>query len=310
MASRLAALLPRFVLVGIVCLLGTVAAAFAADKTISGTPATQALATTSAQPSTLVVPDVQHQAYVFAKGTLDDAGFAWRVVGSVQGYAANVVASQTPAPGTAVVDTGAPTIVLRLARNPKYAEHGAPENGSSFAGTPIELVGATPAQAPKPAATAAKPAAGTPALKPPAVKAAAKPSAPKPSAAKPAAAKRSSAAAKKAAAAARYPQRRPTAFTVAGAAKEPLDEMPLPDRARLLGTWLSTHRRPTNANVHHWLFQHAWIVQGARFGWWRGDDALKILIADDEHAQRVWGIGGRSATVARRALAEVQARSR
>src|SRR5580765_7319723 len=81
-------------------------------------------------PTTLDVPDVTGQAYVFAKGILQDHGFAWHVVGLVQGYAANTVATQQPAPGTTVLDTGAPLIVLTLQRNSSYSEKGSPENGS------------------------------------------------------------------------------------------------------------------------------------------------------------------------------------
>ena len=64
--------------------------------------------------SMLVVPDVRGQAYVFAKGILEDAGFAWRVPGA-RGFAANTVVGQSPLPGTRVVDTGAPLVTLRLA---------------------------------------------------------------------------------------------------------------------------------------------------------------------------------------------------
>ena len=56
----------------------------------------------------LLVPDVRRQPYVFAKGILEDAGFAWKVNGAVGGYAGNLVAEQRPAPGTLVVDTGRP----------------------------------------------------------------------------------------------------------------------------------------------------------------------------------------------------------
>ena len=57
---------------------------------------------------TVVVPDVTGQAFVFAKGTLEDAGFAWRVSGKVHGYSTNTVATQVPAAGTKLIDTGAP----------------------------------------------------------------------------------------------------------------------------------------------------------------------------------------------------------
>ena len=62
------------------------------------------------------------------------------------------------------------------------------------------------------------------------------------------------------------------------------------------------------ANVDHWLFQHSWVVTGARFGWWQGAEALRLLVRVDERAQKLWGVGTRSAQLARRALAEVEAR--
>jgi hypothetical protein len=235
-----------------------------------------------AQPE-LVVPDVRHQPYVFAKSTLEEGGFAWQVRGAVQGFAANEVASQSPAPGTRLVDTGTPLVVLTLARNAKYKQEGAPENTSSYRGTAVRLVGA-PAVAPKPAAA---PKAA------PAAKAKPKPAA----------------APKKAAAPAKPAQKtpRPVAFVVAGAKPEPLDEMPLPDRARALARWLEKHPQKTPANANHWLYQHSWIVTGARMGWWRGAEALRELVKVDQRAQKVWGFGARSEQLARAALAEVEA---
>jgi hypothetical protein len=103
---------------------------------------------------------------------------------------------------------------------------------------------------------------------------------------------------------------RPPAFHVAGAPKEPADEISLPARAELLRRWVAAHRSPTNENVHHWLYQHAWLVDGAEFGWWHGAQALRTLIAIDRMVQARWGIGGRSEAVARAALARVAARSR
>ncbi|MFL5971137.1 MAG: hypothetical protein ACJ750_01985, partial [Gaiellaceae bacterium] len=103
---------------------------------------------------------------------------------------------------------------------------------------------------------------------------------------------------------------RPEAFQFAGAPTEPLDEPPLTTRARRLERWLATHPKPTTANVSHWLYQHEWIVTGARFGWWRGARALEILIRVDEQVQRRWEIGSRSEAAARRALAAVRAKSR
>ena len=103
------------------------------------------------------------------------------------------------------------------------------------------------------------------------------------------------------------PAKRPPAFVVAGAPSEPLDEMPLPQRAKLLSAWIATHPK-TAANVRHFLYQHSWIVTGAEFGWWHGADALRELIAADKAAEARWGIGRKSELVAGKALAEVEAR--
>jgi hypothetical protein len=100
---------------------------------------------------------------------------------------------------------------------------------------------------------------------------------------------------------------RPAAFHVPGAPKEPLDEIPLPARAQRLGAWLSRGRDPTAANERHWLYQHAWIVTGARFGWWHGATALRVLIRVDRRIEYKWGIGYRSEALARTALAAVEA---
>src|SRR4029078_11033616 len=89
----------------------------------------------------LAVRGVDTQAFVFAKGILEDAGFGWRVSGPVHGYAGNKVVSQSPAPGTHVIGTGAPMIILTLARGP-YAEKGTPEDSSSYRATAIKLAGA------------------------------------------------------------------------------------------------------------------------------------------------------------------------
>jgi hypothetical protein len=106
------------------------------------------------------------------------------------------------------------------------------------------------------------------------------------------------------------PTQRPPAFTVPNAPGEPLKEIPLPQRARQLAAWIDAHPRPTNANVQHFLYQHTWIVTGAKFGWWHGAEALRRLVAADRVAQKRWGIGRKSELVARRALAEVEARAK
>jgi hypothetical protein len=105
------------------------------------------------------------------------------------------------------------------------------------------------------------------------------------------------------------PPLRPPAFHVRGAPREPLDEITLPDRARRLQAWLTPSRSLTAANLRHWLYQHAWIVTGARFGWWHGAEALRVLIRLDRRVESRWGIGYRSEAAARRALADIQART-
>src|SRR2546421_5432385 len=152
MAPRPAAVAPRslafVVVLVVVLLLGTATFTYAAQQRISASK--PASASKPVAPPVLVVPNVSRQAYVFAKGTLQDAGFAWRVEGAVRGYAANTVAEQRPLPGTRVVDTGAPLVVLRLAANRRYAQTGEPENTSPYPGTEIRHVGAPPT--PKPVA--------------------------------------------------------------------------------------------------------------------------------------------------------------
>jgi hypothetical protein len=111
----------------------------AADRATTQRPT---LVPVSAGPHTLTVPQVTGQAYVFAKGILQDGGFAWHVAGPVKGYAVNTVVEQHPAAGTVVLDTGAPTITLTLARNRAYAQLGAPSNGAPYGGTRV-LIPAT-----------------------------------------------------------------------------------------------------------------------------------------------------------------------
>ena len=114
----------------------------AADRVAPQRPT---LVPVSAGPKTLVVPQVTGQAYVFAKGILQDGGFAWRVSGAVKGYAGNTVATQEPVAGSVVQDTGAPTITLTLSKNQNYPEKGDPDNRSPYAGTTVLLPGNQPA---------------------------------------------------------------------------------------------------------------------------------------------------------------------
>ncbi len=96
---------------------------------------------------------------------------------------------------------------------------------------------------------------------------------------------------------------------MAGAPKEPLDEMTLPARALRLQRWVAS-RPKTPANAQHWLYQHAWIVTGAQFGWWHGAQALETLLAVDRQVERQWGIGAKSESVAKAALVQVRRKSR
>jgi hypothetical protein len=277
MALRIATRLPRLAIVGVVLLLASATLAVGAAKRMAAVPPGAPPPVTT---PTVTVPDIEGQAFVFAKGTLEDAGLAWKVVGSVHGYAANKVAKQTPAAGIKLKDTGAPTITVAL-EHTSYPERGEPEDVSPYFGTsvqPIGLKSAAPATAP---AVAPEPA--------PAV-------APKPAAAvKPAATKQ---------AASRKPD-----FVVAGSPNEPSDEMPLVQRSKLLAGFVASHAKSA-PNVRHFLYQNSWVVTGAKFGWWHGAEALRELIAADQAAQQRWGIGRKSELVARAALAEVEARSR
>jgi hypothetical protein len=270
--------LPRVgVIVCAICLVtGTLA--FAATSTLSS-PASPAVTPVAAEPEPLVVPDVRKQAYVFAKGSLEQGGFAWRVEGSIPGFAANVVVSQSPAPGVRVIADGAPIVVLRLSRNGSYKQEGVPENVSPYAGKPARLAGAVQPK-PKPARTTAVTAAPKPAKVEPKAKPKSKPVA----------------------------SRKP-AFAVAGAPAEPLDEILLSVRAKQLAAWVEKHPRRSRAGVDHWLYQHNWIVTGAGFGWADGAAALRTLIAVDNRVQKLWGVGAQSEHVARQTLAKVEERS-
>ena len=282
----------RLVALTVIWLLATAALTYAASRRASEPPqaATTTTAAAPAAPPTIVVPDVVDQPYVFAEGTLGDAGFSWHVEGSVRGYSANVVATQSPAAGTHVVDTGSPLIVLHLSHPRGASQMGIPADSSTTAGTALKIAGLA-AVTPRPLASATtklaaktKPAAkAKPVLK-----------------AKPVAKKTP---------AHRWPQHRPPAFVVPNARREPLDEMPLTDRAKMLLRFVAGKPKPTDANVRYWLYQHAWIVTGARMGWWHGSDALHTLLTVDQRVWDLWGIGERSEEIAREALSFTDSRS-
>jgi hypothetical protein len=80
---------------------------------------------------------VRKQVFVFGKGMLEDDGFAWAVAGGVHGYAPNRIVSQTPAPGTRVVDTGSPEVTLELERTSGYAENGTPEDRAPYGASKV-----------------------------------------------------------------------------------------------------------------------------------------------------------------------------
>jgi hypothetical protein len=299
MAARLTALLPRFLALTVIWLLGAATYTLAADTVPIAKHEEKAEAV--AKPHVLTVPDVRKKAYVFAKGILQDAGFAWRVDGTVKGFSANTVTVQRPAPGTKVIDNGAPLVVLSLSRNTTYGESGLPENSAPYKATRVVLVSdwareqiesttssetettstetgvtttAPAVTTTAPAATTTEPTGTTSEPQPPDEK-----------------------------------TRKPD-FQVPGAPIEPADEMPLPDRARALERRLAGKGKPGQQLINFWLYQHSWIVTGARFGWHDGGQALRILIKVDQSLERRFGFGARSEVVARHALAYVEAQAK
>jgi hypothetical protein len=97
-------------------------------------------------------------------------------------------------------------------------------------------------------------------------------------------------------------------FVVPGAPAEPTQSQPLPDRAQALAAWLEKHHEPTAKALNYWLYEHAYIVAGAKFGWSHGAEALQTLIAVDQRAEVLWGVGKQSELAAESALAEVSSK--
>jgi hypothetical protein len=139
MAIHAVPAVPRLLALMALAVLSTATVALASGRD-SAPAVPREFARPAAAPSLLVVPDVRGQAHVFAKVLLEEAGFAWRVSGPVQGYAAHVVVRQFPAAGAEVIDTGQPTIVLELSLAPEREVRGRPENSSSYAGSPAYVV--------------------------------------------------------------------------------------------------------------------------------------------------------------------------
>ena len=126
--SRRILTLPRLTAVAAAGLLVSATISLAADNPAQ---ATKPASHSSKAQSVMTVPDVRGQLFVFASGALEDGGFGWKVRGSVGGYPSNVVTSQSPKPGTHVLDTGAPTITLHLVVG-KGAQDGEPQNRSPY----------------------------------------------------------------------------------------------------------------------------------------------------------------------------------
>jgi beta-lactam-binding protein with PASTA domain len=125
--------LPRVLVVATAVLLVSATISLAADKP---TTATKATMHSNKPQQVMVVPDVTGQLFVFASGSLEDAGFGWKVRGSVGGYQSNMVVSQSPKAGSHVLDTGEPTITLQLER--KGAQLGTPQNRSPYGASLIK----------------------------------------------------------------------------------------------------------------------------------------------------------------------------
>ena len=214
-----------------------------------------------------------------------------------------------------MLETGAPTITLTLMPNPSYIERGTPDNDAPYAGTAIRLpanvtqrpqTDVTPRlePVPVPASPGLQPSVTTPA-QPTATPAVTQPAAPvTPVLPTPVATTPIPAPVPKVSTGPRPPD-----FKVPGAPKEPVRSLSLPDRAAALATWIESHHDPSATNLNHWLYEHAYVVAGARFGWWHGAEALQALIAVYKRAEVLWGVGSQSRTTAEKALAEVRSRS-
>jgi PASTA domain len=300
MAARLTALLPRLLALTVIWLLGAATYTLAADTV--PTAKQEAKKEAAAKPHVLTVPDVRRKAYVFAKGILQDAGFAWRVEGNVKGFAANSVAVQSPAPGTKVIDNGAPIVALSLTKNSAYGESGLPENSAPYKGTRIVLVSDWARDQVDTSADATTTSETTMAATTTAeTTTAATTTAPPVTTTEPAATTTEPEHGEK--------TRKPD-FEVPGAPAEPADEISLPARAKALQERLSGPKKPSRHLIGFWLYQHSWIVTGARFGWHDGAEALRTLIKVDQSLERRFGYGAKSEIVARRALAYVEAQAK
>lgn len=328
MRARLPTFAVRLVVLIAVWLLGTATLTLAQDAEAPAPPVLAVpdpAASETLETGPLVVPDVRGLPYVFAKGVLEDAGFAWKVKGKVEGYAVNLVEEQGVKPGTRVVDTGAPVIELKLEVNPDYEERGVPQAASPYKGTELVLAnGGEPETAGAPPQGDGEPSEDAPAetqegpaeTDPTAPETETDPTGEAPEASDgekgetetievEQTSSKDTAASEPEADGAKKTQKRPPAFVVPGAPREPLGEIPLPRRAEKLERRIASAAGPSAELLDHFRYQHAWIVKGAGFGWWHGAEALRILIRVDEDVQRRFGWSAASEQEARAALAEV-----
>ena len=207
----------------------------------------------------------------------------------MRGYAANIVVSQSPAPGTRVIATARRSSSLRLEPKRLYAQTGEPEDARPTGRQPPPALGsartATPTATKRPGDSRATPAATKAAPRRRMRSRAAKTAAAKPAATA------------------------PPAFEVAGRPKEPLDEMSLSDRAKQLAAWVERIR--TDRRERRPLALPAQLDRHRREASAGGDgaDALRTLVAVDNRVQKLWGVGAQSEQVARQTLAKVKERS-
>ena len=256
MAARLTALLPRLLALTVIWLLGA-ATLHARGRQPDANARTGGgrCSLRPKRPGSSSSRTFAAQAYVFAKGILQDAGFAWRVEGSVQGYAANTVAIQNPAPGTRVIDNGAPIVVLGLSqerclrRARPAGEQLALRRDACRAGHRLEQEArrARLATTTAPAATTTEPAATTTEPAVTTTEPAATPTGPEP-----------------------QQKNREPDFMVPGAPIEPADEMPLP--AARTGSPSGVPRMcrsPLSRSSTSGSTSIRGSSTGARFGWYR-----------------------------------------
>ena len=216
------------------------------------------------------------------RASLEQDGFAWRVTAPCPGFAANVVVSQSPAPGTRVFDDGAPTSSLRLSRNATTRRRACPRTSRPYAGKPSPGRSACGAAEAKDRPGEGRHSGGeareSAAAEGEAVTAEAAKPTPPPARARPPSSS---------------PARRRSRSTRSSSAPARSSSQP---GSRSI-------RSRTAANVDHWLYQHAWIVTGAKL---RLVATAPQALRDADRrrpavSQKLWGVGSQSEQVARAA---------